>query len=119
MANKKTKKKGAQASAAPASKVEPKKADLKKADSKKGADAKKSEKKAAKDKNAKPGILARSKKYIGSVRSEMKRVVWPSKKELVNYSIAVIVSLIVVGVVIAGLDALISGGLVVFSGLRG
>ena len=114
MANKKTKKKGAEAiQTAPASKVEPKKADLKKADSKK------SDKKAAKAKDAKPGIIARSKKYISSVRSEMKRVVWPSKKELVNYSIAVIVSLIVVGVVIAGLDALISGGLVVFSGLRG
>ena len=117
MANKKTKKKGAEATqAAPASKVEPKKADLKKADSKKAS--KKSDKKAAKAKDAKPGIIARSKKYISSVRSEM-RVVWPSKKELVNYSIAVIVSLIVVGVVIAGLDALISGGLVVFSGLRG
>lgn len=118
MANKKTKKKGAEAiQTPPASKVEPKKADLKKADSKKAS--KKSDKKAAKAKDAKPGIIARSKKYISSVRSEMKRVVWPSKKELVNYSIAVIVSLIVVGVVIAGLDALISGGLVVFSGLRG
>lgn len=113
MANKKMKKKGTQTASAPASKVEPKKADLKK------AAPKKSEKKAAKDKKAKPSLIARAKKYIGSVRSEMKRVVWPSKKELVNYSIAVIVSLVIVGVVIAGLDALISGGLVIFSGLRG
>ena len=118
MANKKMKKKGTQTASAPASKVEPKKADLKKADAKMAA-PKKSEKKAAKDKKAKPSLIARAKKYIGSVRSEMKRVVWPSKKELVNYSIAVIVSLVVVGVVIAGLDALISGGLVIFSGLRG
>ncbi len=49
----------------------------------------------------------------------MKRVVWPSKKELINYSVAVCVSLLVVGVVIALLDMLIGEGLVLFSSLRG
>ena len=72
-----------------------------------------------KKKDAKPGFFARTKKYFAQVRSEMKRVVWPSKKELVNYSVTVVISLLVVGVVIAGLDALISEGLVLFSGLRG
>ena len=130
MANKKTKKKSAQA--APASQAEPKKAAGKKAaaaqaepkksifnkslaSTKKDAPAKKS----AKDKNAKPGLITRAKKYLGSIRSEMKRVVWPSKKELINYSVAVVVSLVVVGIVIAALDVVIGEGLLVLSGLRG
>ena len=49
----------------------------------------------------------------------MKRVVWPTKKELVNYSVVVCVSLVVVGVAIALLDLVIGEGLVLFSGLRG
>ena len=122
MANKKNKKKSAQNAPASSAKAEPKKAAAKEtpkksllASVKKDTPAKKSKK----DKNEKPGMIARAKKYLGSIRSEMKRVVWPSKKELINYSVAVIVSLIVVGVVIAALDAVISEGLVLFSGLRG
>ena len=48
----------------------------------------------------------------------MRRVTWPSKKELRNYSIAVCISLVVVGVVIAVLDLLIGEGLALFAGLR-
>ena len=82
-------------------------------------EVKKTAKVKAKDKNKKPGLFARIKKYFSSVRSEMKRVVWPSKKELINYTVTVCVSLIVVGVVIALLDAGIGQALVAFSGLRG
>lgn len=118
MANKKSTKKVKQgtapAAATAASKANAKKADVKKAVAKKGAPAKKSSKK-----NAKPGFFGSIIGYFKAVRSEMKRVVWPTKNELVNYSIAVIASLIVVGVVIAALDAVVSQGLVLFSGLRG
>ena len=110
MANKKSKKKATKAQEAPAA--------APKADKSKAIKAKEKAKAKAK-KNAKPGMIARAKKYLGSVRSEMKRVTWPSKQELINYSLAVCVSLIVVGVVIAGLDMIISEGLVLFSGLRG
>lgn len=120
MANKKTKKgtkqNAASSPAQEASKASAKKVDAKKAAAKKASSAQKATKKDKK--NAKPGMFARAKKYIGSIRTEMRRVVWPSKKELVNYSVAVIVSLIVVGVVIAVLDAVIGEGLVLFSGLR-
>lgn len=75
--------------------------------------------KAKKSENKKPGFFSRSKAYLSSVRSEMKRVVWPTKKELINYTIAVCASLVVVGVVIALLDAVIGGGLVAFANLRG
>ena len=70
-------------------------------------------------KNEKPGFFARTKKYFASVKSEMKRVTWPDKKELVNYSVFVCASLIVVGVVIALLDAGFGEALALFSGLRG
>lgn len=73
----------------------------------------------AKKSDMKPGLIARGKAYMASVRSEMKRVVWPSKSELVNYTVAVCASLIVVGVVIAVLDLVIGEGLVLFAGLRG
>ena len=49
----------------------------------------------------------------------MKRVVWPTKNELVNYTVAVCASLIVVGVAIALLDLVIGQGLVLFASLRG
>ena len=52
----------------------------------------------------KTGLFARGKAYLASVRSEMKRVVWPTKNELVNYTVAVCALLIVVGVAIALLD---------------
>lgn len=117
MANKKNKKKAQQQApannAAANSKVEAKKAVAKK------AVAKKSEKAAKSKKNEKPGFFARTKKYFASVKSEMKRVTWPDKKELVNYSVVVCASLIVVGVVIALLDAGFGEALALFSGLRG
>ena len=82
MANKKNKKKAQQSApannAAANSKVEAKK-----------AVAKKNEKAAKSKKNEKPGFFARTKKYFASVKSEMKRVTWPDKKELVNYSVVV------------------------------
>lgn len=116
MANKKTKKKSTQ-SAAPASSAQ---AEASKDAAKKAAPAKaakKAEKKA--DKNKKPGLIARAKNYLASIRSEMKRVTWPTKKELVNYSVAVCVSLVVVGIAIAVLDLVIGEGLMLFAGLRG
>ncbi|MDO4437457.1 MAG: preprotein translocase subunit SecE [Coriobacteriaceae bacterium] len=73
----------------------------------------------AKKADKKPGFIARSKAYLASVRSEMKRVVWPTKKELVNYTVAVCASLVVVGLAIAVLDLVIGEGLVLFAGLRG
>ncbi len=116
MANKKSTKK----------ELEPKKPAPSKADAKKAKGGAKNAKapakssKAAKSgKNAKPGIIDRAKKYFGSVRSEMKRVTWPSKQELVNYSVAVVISLVVVGIAIAALDLVIGEGLALFAGLRG
>ena len=122
MGNKKNKKKVQQAApkasknASTDSKVEAKKAVAKKSDK---TASKKSSKAAKAKKDKKPGLFARIKKYFGSVRSEMKRVTWPNKKELLNYSVVVCASLVVVGVVIALLDAGFGEALALFAGLRG
>lgn len=83
------------------------------------ADAKAAKAKAKDKKNAKPGFFGRIKQYFGAVKSEMRRVTWPSKKDLVNYSVVVIASLVVVGIVIALLDVVVGEGLFLVSGLRG
>lgn len=100
----------AQAASAPAS-------DSKKASKAmaKAKDEKKPEKKADK----KPGFFGRVRSYLGEVRSEMRRVVWPSREELKSYSVAIIAMLIVFGVVVWLVDSGIVAALVGFTGLRG
>lgn len=82
---------------------------------------KKAEKKAEKkkDKNKKPNIFRRFLNYLGDVRSEMKRVVWPSKSELKSYSVAIIVMLVIFGVLLWLVDSGIVAILVGYTGLRG
>lgn len=77
--------------------------------------AKKDEKKSDK----KPGSFRRLRNYLGDVRSEMRRVVWPSRDELMSYSVAIIAMLIVFGIVIWLVDSGIVAALIGFTGLRG
>lgn len=77
--------------------------------------AKKEEKKSDK----KPGPFRRLRNYLGDVRSEMRRVVWPSRDELMSYSVAIIAMLIVFGIVIWLVDSGIVAALIGFTGLRG
>ena len=41
----------------------------------------------------KPNIFARFVGYIGDVRGEMKRVVWPTRHEIINSSLVVMATL--------------------------
>ena len=43
-------------------------------------------------------------KFVREVRSELKKVVWPTKKELVNYTIAVFVTVIIISAIIGIVD---------------
>lgn len=74
---------------------------------------------AKKAKGAKPGLVQRAKNYLGDVKAEMRRVVWPSKRELRNYAVAVICLLIVFGVVVWLVDTGVVAALVGYVGLRG
>ena len=86
---------------------------------KKAAKEAKAVAKQEKNKDKKPGIFRRLGNYLGEVRSEMRRVVWPSADELRTYSVAIIAMLIVFGIVIWLVDSGIVAALVGFTGLRG
>ena len=84
-----------------------------------GTPAKASQAKAAKPVQKKTGFFGRVRTYLHDVRVELKRVIWPSRPELESYSIAVIATLAVFGVVIWLVDTGIVGVLVGLTGLRG
>ena len=73
------------------------------------ADKAKKDKKA--DKQKKPGIFARIGKWLKEMKSELKKVQWPTAKQTVNNVIIVIICVIVVGVCIWIFDA-VAGGIV-------
>lgn len=70
-------------------------------------------------KDAKPASKGRFRAYLSSVKTEMHRVVWPSKQELKNYSIAVVAMLVVCGIAIWLIDTGFVALLVSYTGLRG
>ncbi len=45
-------------------------------------------------------------KYFKDARSEFKKVVWPSRKQVFNNTVVVIVSLVVSGIAIWGVDTI-------------
>ena len=64
-------------------KVNPDKADKAKKDNKKS--------------DKKPGIFARAAKWLKEMKSELKKVQWPTRKQTVNNTLIVIACVIVVG----------------------
>ncbi len=57
--------------------------------------------------------------YFSDVRAEMHQVTWPTRIELRNYSVAVIISLIIFGLFVWLVDTGFVAGLVQYVGLRG
>ena len=89
------------------------KSENKKADSKK-KDGKKSDKKADKKSKDKKGNKNPFKAIAGffkSVRSEGKKVTWPKGKEVWKNTLVVLVVIIIAGLIIFGVDRLLSEGM--------
>ena len=80
------------------------------------AEAKKKDAKKADSK--KPGLVERARTYFKGVKSEIKRVTWPTKNELVKYTGAGLGMLVFFGVLIAVVDAVIVPVLYAYQGLR-
>lgn len=57
----------------------------------------------------KPGFFARIAKFFREVKSEMKKVVWPTWSQTVNNTVIVIAVIIIVGVFLAIVDTLFGG----------
>ncbi len=57
-----------------------------------------------KQKDKKPKGENRAAKFFRDLRGEFKKIVWPSKKQVINNTIVVIAAVIVVGVFIWAID---------------
>ncbi len=55
-------------------------------------------------KSARKPFLERISRFLKEVRAELRKVVWPNRKELTTYTIVVIVSVAVVAVFISLVD---------------
>ena len=58
------------------------------------------------EKKSKPGFFARVGKWFRDMKSELKKVQWPTRKQTINNTVIVIVCCIVVGIFIWLFDAL-------------
>ena len=76
---------------------------------KQAVQAKKDSKKA--EKNDKPGFFARVGKWFRDMKSELKKVQWPTKKQTVNNTLIVIACVIVVGIFIGLFDLVAQEGI--------
>jgi preprotein translocase subunit SecE len=51
-----------------------------------------------------PGRIGRSSLFVRETVAEMRKVIYPSRKELVNYTLVVLVFVTAVVIIVAGLD---------------
>lgn len=56
----------------------------------------------------KPGFFARIGRSFKDMRGEMKKVVWPTKKQVWNNTLVVLVVVIISAIIISGVDSLFS-----------
>ena len=69
----------------------------------------KAEKKSAAKANKKPRF-----QFLNDVRAEMKRVTWPTKKDVLQWSGVVVVALLFFGVAVAAVDNLVVTPMLIF-----
>ena len=79
------------------------------AENEKAVQASKKDKKS--DKNAKPGFFARAGKWFRDMKSELKKVQWPTRKQTINNTLIVIACVIVVGIFIGLFDLVAQEGI--------
>lgn len=60
---------------------------------------------------ASKGGATRAKQFTREVKAEMKKVTWPSKKELVSYTGVVFVAVVLISALIWLFDMILSGAL--------
>ncbi len=62
--------------------------------------------KSAKPANKKPNIFKRMASFFRETKSELKKVVWPSWKQVVNNTLVVIVVMLIFAVFVGAVDAI-------------
>lgn len=87
------------------------------ADRKAAKRAAKAEKRAlAEQDNKKAGLMARIALFFRQVVAELKKVIWPNKRELVNYTWVVLVFVVLMGAFIWVLDFVFGKGVLAIFG---
>ncbi len=71
-----------------------------------------------KSQDKQPGSFKRFGSYLKDVRHELHRVVWPTRSDVLNYTMVVLATLIFFGIFIYIIDSLIIPLFVAFAGLR-
>ncbi len=64
---------------------------------------------AVKKDDSKPGFFKRVGKWFREMKSELKKVIWPTRKTLVNNTLISLGAIVVSGIVLWGLDLLSQG----------
>ena len=59
---------------------------------------------------AKPEERAGVREYLKGVRSELNRVTWPTRPEVINYTIVVLITLAIITALVTGLDIVFARG---------
>ena len=79
------------------------------AENEKAVQAAKKDKKS--EKNAKPSFFERAGKWFRDMKSELKKVQWPTRKQTINNTLIVIACVIVVGIFIGLFDLVAQEGI--------
>lgn len=95
-------------------KVEKTKQETTKKETTKKETAKKTTQKTKKETTKKSSPKKEQKHFFKDVKSELKKVRWPLKKEMITYSIATLVFMIVLGLFFIATDLIIAGVRMVF-----
>ena len=64
---------------------------------------------AVKKDDTKPGFFKRVAKWFREMKSELKKVIWPTRKQLVNNTFVSVVVMVASAIVLWGFDMLASG----------
>jgi preprotein translocase subunit SecE len=74
---------------------------------------------AVKKSDKKPSLMKRTVKWLRDMKSELKKVVWPTPSQLLNHTMVVLAFMAVSAVVLWGFDTLASNGVKAFITLVG
>ena len=61
---------------------------------------------------AKQGFPARVTEFVREVRNELVKVAWPGRSEVVNYTVVVFVTLVLLTAIVFGLDYIFAKGVI-------
>lgn len=67
----------------------------------------------------KPGFIDRVKRFFRDIKGEVKKIVWPSKKQVVNNTVIVIVVVVIAAIFVACFDTIATFLIHLFTNLLG